>query len=222
MRRTRGRDIVLAFVLLVALALPALVVAFVILCADGRPVLYRQERLGRGGRRFTLHKFRTMRAGMGGAALTVGGDPRVTRIGSWLRRTKIDEWPQLIDVLVGRMTFVGARPEVPAYAALFEHGEARWLLERRPGITDPSSILCRREEALLARQSDPERWYREVLFPAKARLSWRYAERATLWSDVRVLLEPACGRPRFARAFAEWVGLGEEWKRILGEVVPRS
>lgn len=222
MRRTRGRDIVLACILLIVLALPALVVAFAILCVDGRPVLYRQERLGRGGRLFTLHKFRTMRAERGGAVLTVGGDPRVTRIGSWLRRTKIDEWPQLIDVLVGRMTFVGARPEVPAYAALFEHGEARSLLERRPGITDPSSILCRREEALLARQSDPERWYREVLFPAKARLSWRYAERATWWSDVRVLFETACGRPRFARTFAERVGLGEEWERILGEVVPRS
>lgn len=217
MRRTRGRDALLAAVLLVLLAPPALAVALAVLLVDGRPVLYRQKRLGRGGRLFTLHKFRTMRTGAAGPALTVGGDPRVTRLGAWLRRTKIDEWPQLLDVLAGRMALVGPRPEVPAYAALFDHGEAAALRALCPGVTDPSTVLCRHEEALLARRPDPDRWYREELLPAKARLSWRYAERATHRSDLLVLLETAWGRPRFCRAFAARAGLGDEWRRILGE-----
>lgn len=217
MRRTRARDAVLAALVLAVLALPALAVAALVLAFDGTPVFYRQERLGRGGRHFRIHKFRTMRPGAGGRPLTVGDDPRVTRLGAVLRRAKIDEWPQLLDVLGGRMALVGPRPEVPAYAAAFATEEGRHLLGLRPGITDPASLLCRDEARLLAARDDPERFYREVLLPAKIRLSWRYARRATHATDLAVLLETAVGRPRFSRAFLAREGLEEEWRVILGE-----
>jgi lipopolysaccharide/colanic/teichoic acid biosynthesis glycosyltransferase len=160
------------------------------------PVFFRQERAGRHGVTFRIHKFRTMRSGVAGLPLTVGDDPRITRAGAFLRRTRLDELPQLIDVLRGAMSLVGPRPEVPRYVAHYPPGLRERALAVRPGITDPSSLAFIDEAALLARAADPEREYIEVILPAKLQCAADYAENATLatdlallWRTLRVLLK---------------------------------
>lgn len=151
------------------------------------PVLFRQTRVGRFGVPFTIHKFRTMRVEPG-AAITVGADPRITRAGQLLRQTKLDELPQLWDVLRGAMSLVGPRPEVPQYVALYPAGLREQVLAVRPGITDPASLAFSHEAELLAAAADPEREYREVILPAKLKLSADYAAGATLAGDLRLIL----------------------------------
>jgi lipopolysaccharide/colanic/teichoic acid biosynthesis glycosyltransferase len=172
------------------------------------PVFFRQTRVGRHGVEFRIHKFRTMAcsAAVGGSAgavaaaqLTVGADRRITRVGAWLRRTKLDELAQLIDVLRGCMSLVGPRPEVPRYVATYPPALRDQVLSVRPGITDPASLAFRDESALLAGAADPEREYVEVVLPAKLRLSARYVDEATLGGDLRLIvrtLQTLCtGRP---------------------------
>lgn len=153
------------------------------------PVLFRQQRVGRHGRLFSIRKFRTMAADAPehGPLITVGNDPRITRAGGWLRRSKLDELPQLIDVLAGHMSLVGPRPEVPAYVARYPRDLRDKVLAVRPGITDPVSLAMADEGALLAAATDPEREYIEVLLPRKLRAAAAYAERATLWTDLGVI-----------------------------------
>jgi lipopolysaccharide/colanic/teichoic acid biosynthesis glycosyltransferase len=153
------------------------------------PVLFRQWRVGRHGREFSIHKFRTMVADAParGPPITVGDDPRITAAGALLRRSKLDELPQLLDVLAGHMSLVGPRPEVPAYVARYPAALRDKVLALRPGITDPVSLELADESALLARAADPEREYIEVLLPRKLRASAAYAEHATLWTDLAVL-----------------------------------
>ena len=151
------------------------------------PVLFRQTRVGRHGVPFSIHKFRTMRVAPG-AAITVGEDPRITRSGRVLRQTKLDELPQLWDVLRGAMSLVGPRPELPRYVALYPTELREQVLAVRPGITDPASLAFSHEAELLAAASDPEREYREVVLPAKLRLSADYAARATLATDLQLIL----------------------------------
>lgn len=151
------------------------------------PVFFRQERVGRGGRPFRIHKFRTMAHGAAGLQLTVGADARITRAGRVLRRTRLDELPQLLDVLRGRMSLVGPRPEVPRYVALYPAGLRERALAVRPGITDPASLAFIDEAERLARAADPEREYVEAILPLKVRAAADYAEHATLWSDLKVL-----------------------------------
>jgi lipopolysaccharide/colanic/teichoic acid biosynthesis glycosyltransferase len=153
------------------------------------PVFFRQERVGRGGALFRIHKFRSMRADAphAGPQLTVGADPRITRAGQVLRRTKLDELPQLIDVLAGSMSLVGPRPEVPRYVALYPAALRDKVLSVRPGITDPASIEYRDESALLARAADPERVYIEQVMPAKLRCAASYVDRMSLANDVRLI-----------------------------------
>ena len=136
-----------------------------------------------------MYKFRSMRvdAEALGGQLTVSGDTRVTRVGAFLRASKIDELPQLINVLVGEMSLVGPRPEVPRYVALYTP-EQRRVLEVRPGITDPASIRYRDESAVLARAADPERAYVEEVLPHKLAINLAYLERRSLASDVGVIL----------------------------------
>lgn len=183
----RAFDIVVAGLALLLLA-PLLVALglWVRLDSPG-PALFRQERVGRFGRRFRIHKFRTMADGVPGPQITVGADARITRAGAWLRAKKLDELPQLIDVLAGDMSLVGPRPEVPRYVALYPDALREKVLSVRPGITDPVSLGMADESARLARAADPEREYVEVLMPAKLREAAAYAERATLWSDLQVL-----------------------------------
>lgn len=166
-----------------------LVVAIAIKADSPGPVFYRQQRVGRGGVPFRIHKFRTMRhaPASAGPALTVGDDQRITRTGAWLRRTRVDELPQLIDVLRGAMSLVGPRPEVPRYVAHYPAALRDKVLSVRPGITDPASLAYRHEADLLARAADPEREYIDVVLPAKLALSAAYVARATWWSDLGVM-----------------------------------
>ena len=151
------------------------------------PVLYRQERVGRHGVPFRIHKFRTMAHGAAGLPLTVGADARITRAGAFLRRTRIDELPQFIDVLQGTMSLVGPRPEVPRYVAHYPPGLRERALAVRPGITDPASLAFIDEAALLSRAVDPEREYIEVILPRKLQLAADYAGQASLRTDLGVL-----------------------------------
>jgi lipopolysaccharide/colanic/teichoic acid biosynthesis glycosyltransferase len=184
-------DIVVSLAALLLLALPMLAVAAWIKLDSAGPVFFRQQRVGRHGVPFAIHKFRTMRHGAGGLALTVGDDARITRAGRWLRRTRLDELPQLLDVLAGDMSLVGPRPEVPRYVALYPPGLRERALAVRPGITDPASLAYIDEAALLAAAADPEREYVERILPAKLQAAAAYAERATLASDIAVLARTA-------------------------------
>jgi len=188
-RAKRTLDLVTAGAGLVVLAPLLAVVAVLVKTEDGGSVFFRQERVGYRGRTFRIWKFRTMvpDAGAQGLPLTVGGDSRVTRIGAWLRRLKLDELPQLFNVVVGDMTLVGPRPEVPCYVASYD-AEQRRVLELVPGVTDEASIRYVAESALLAAALDPERVYVSEIVPDKIRLNLAYAAHATVWTDVRVIL----------------------------------
>jgi lipopolysaccharide/colanic/teichoic acid biosynthesis glycosyltransferase len=153
------------------------------------PALFRQQRVGRHGVPFEIHKFRTMVADAParGPAITIGADPRITRAGAWLRRTRLDELPQLFDVLAGHMSLVGPRPELPRYVSLYPAELRDVVLAVRPGITDPVSIALLDEGERLALAADAEREYVEVLLPRKLALAAQYARESTLWTDVLVL-----------------------------------
>jgi len=165
-------------------------VALCIRVCDGSPVFFRQVRVGRGGTPFRIWKFRTMVPGAEsrGALLTVGGDGRITPTGMRLRRWKIDELPQLFNVLDGSMSLVGPRPEVARYVARYSP-EQRRVLDMVPGITDPASIRYRDESKLLARAGNPEEYYIRVLLPEKIRLNLEYGKIATISRDIRVILK---------------------------------
>ncbi|WP_428419992.1 sugar transferase [Methylibium sp.] len=182
-------DLLLALGGLLLLAPLLLVIAAAIRLDSRGPVLFRQERVGRHGRLFRIHKFRTMVADASrrGPSLTVGDDARITRVGRWLRERRLDELPQLIDVLLGDMSVVGPRPELPRYVAQYPAALRERVLSVRPGITDPASLAHLDESALLARAADPEREYVEVILPRKLQLAADYADRASTASDLRVL-----------------------------------
>jgi len=189
----RAFDLVGAALGLLLLSPLLAVLALVIKLDSPGPVFYRQQRVGRHGVPFRIHKFRTMthRPGGGGPELTVAGDARITRSGKWLRRSKLDELAQLIDVLQGTMSLVGPRPEVPRYVALYPPAQRAKVLAVRPGITDIASIEYRDENTLLARATDPEREYVQVVLPAKLRLAERYVDEASLALDMRLLWRTA-------------------------------
>ena len=181
--------------LLGALGLAALSPAFALIAlaikADSPgPVFFRQERVGRHGRIFRIHKFRTMvlDAERRGLQITAGADRRITRVGAFIRRYKLDELPQLLDVVRGDMSLVGPRPEVPRYVALYPEDIRDVVLSVRPGITDEASIAYRDENELLGASADPERTYVEVLMPAKLRLAVEYVRTRTFLGDIRIVL----------------------------------
>ena len=180
-------DIIASGIGLLFLALPLTVIALAVSLDSPGPVFYRQVRVGRGGTTFRIFKFRTMRTASAGPSITVGEDPRITRVGRFLRAYKLDELPQLINVLVGQMSLVGPRPEVPEYAHVYPEQERVWSV--RPGITDPTSIEFRNEAELLAGVDDPESYYRDVLLKQKTTAYLAYIERASLRYDIAVILE---------------------------------
>lgn len=148
---------------------------------------FTQQRVGRGGRPFTVVKLRTMRPTREpGTTITSAGDPRITRVGRFLRRTKLDELPQLWNVLKGDMSFVGPRPDVPGYADKLQ-GEERLLLSVRPGITGPATLAYRGEEAILAEQDCPERYNDEVIYPDKVRINLEYIRNWRFRDDLRYI-----------------------------------
>jgi lipopolysaccharide/colanic/teichoic acid biosynthesis glycosyltransferase len=208
-RAARIFDIVAAGVALITLAPLLAVIAVAIKVTDGGPVLFRQERIGRHRRPFHIIKFRTMTrdAERTGLPLTVGADPRISPIGRILRRWKLDELPQLINLARGEMTFVGPRPEVRRYVDLYTPAQRR-VLDYVPGLTDPASVTYIDEASQLALSSDPEETYIQVIMPEKIRLSLAYGEYgrlggdlATIWSTLITLL-----RGRGVRVYPQGAG----------------
>jgi lipopolysaccharide/colanic/teichoic acid biosynthesis glycosyltransferase len=170
------------------LLLPVLAaIAAAILWDDGAPVFFSQTRVGRRGRPFRIWKFRTMRAGSRGSAVTAAGDARVTRTGAVLRRFKLDELPQLFNVLKGDMSLVGPRPEVPEYVEL-EAPIWQAVLQVRPGVTDLATLLYRDEERLLGSAGDPNELYRETVLPAKLMLNLGYLHSRSFPRDLTLIL----------------------------------
>jgi len=184
----RAFDFVASFSGLVLLSPVMLAVAAAVRLSSPGPVLYVQNRVGRQGRLFRCAKFRTMRVGAdAGGSVTTATDSRITPVGQFLRRWKLDELPQLWNVLTGRMSFVGPRPDVPGYADRL-HGEDRRILDLRPGITGPATLLFREEERLLALAKDPKAFNDEVIFPEKVRINREYLETASFWRDIGYIL----------------------------------
>lgn len=169
------------------------VVALSVRLSSPGPVFYRQERVGRGGKTFRIVKFRSMfvDADQRGLAITATGDPRITSVGRILRHFKLDELPQLWNVLMGEMSLVGPRPEVPRYVESYSEAQRR-VLAVRPGITDPASIAYRHEEELLGTYPDPDLHYREVMLPHKLSLNLEYLTRMSFSYDLSLIVRTAC------------------------------
>jgi lipopolysaccharide/colanic/teichoic acid biosynthesis glycosyltransferase len=167
--------------------LPAFgMLALLIVLRDGRPVLFSQMRVGRYGRHFRIWKFRTMRAGTAGSAVTAAGDSRITETGAKLRKFKLDELPQLFNVLRGDMSLIGPRPEAPQFVS---EASPVWqaVLKVRPGITDVATLVYRDEEALLGRSRNTDTFYRETVLPAKLLLNLSYLRTRSFWQDIRLI-----------------------------------
>ena len=164
-----------------------LVVAFLIkIKMPGGPVLFRQKRVGKDGKLFTMYKFRTMIVDHGGSSISVEGEARITPLGKVLRKYKLDELPELWNVLITDMSFVGPRPDVPGYADKLE-GEDRIILQLRPGITGPASLKYRNEESILAKVEDPQKYNDEVIFPDKVRINKYYLQHYSFWMDIKMI-----------------------------------
>lgn len=180
-------DLVVGVVGMLALSPLMGVLALVLRVRHGRPVLFLQERVGRHGQPFRLVKFRTMNAGPG-LNVTTSRDARVHGTGAFLRRTKLDELPQLYNVVVGHMSLVGPRPEVPAYVRLWPTAARDRILSVRPGITDPAAIAFRNESDILTGADDPHQFYIDSVLPAKVAMYLDYIENRSLLSDAKVLV----------------------------------
>ena len=173
---------------------PVLIVAAISVRLSSRgPVFFRQIRVGRSGNTFYMLKFRTMveNDSANATMVTAANDPRITPVGSFLRKTKIDELPQLWNVVWGDMSLVGPRPEVPKFTAQYTKAQ-RAVLLARPGVTGPAAIAFVHEEEVLARQPDAELFYRTTLLPAKLALDLAYCENIRLWNDLRLLFSDRC------------------------------
>lgn len=182
-------DIVAAATGLLLIAVPLSALMILVRLTSPGPVFFRQERIGRGGRPFFILKLRTMvqDAPKLGKQITSGDDPRITRVGHFLRKTKLDELPQLINVLRGDMSLVGPRPEVRCYVDMFSD-DYKTILQVRPGVTDLASIKYRDESTILGQAADPEQEYIRVVLPEKIRLAKEYVARQSLWLDLTILV----------------------------------
>lgn len=159
----------------------------------GGPVIFKQKRVGRNGKLFTMYKFRSMTVGHGGSSVSVAGESRITPLGAKLRHYKLDELPELWNVLTGDMSFVGPRPDVPGYADQLR-GDEREVLKLRPGITGPASLKYRDEEDLLALQPDPQKYNDEVIFPDKVRMNLYYLHHYSFVKDIEMIFCTVLGR----------------------------
>lgn len=158
----------------------------------GGPAIFAQQRVGKDGKLFTMYKFRSMTMGHAGSSVSVAGESRITPLGAKLRRYKLDELPELWNVLIGDMSFVGPRPDVPGYADLLR-GENRLILKLRPGITGPASLKYKNEEELLAQVDDPQTYNDEVIYPDKVRINLGYYYHHSLLGDLKLILETVFG-----------------------------
>ncbi|MCX6266659.1 MAG: sugar transferase [Bacteroidetes bacterium] len=179
-------DRLLAFIALLILSPLLLMVAVGVKISSRGPVFFLQKRVGKDGRLFTIIKFRTMTANDGINTVTAVNDHRITKFGAFLRKWKIDELPELINILVGDMSFVGPRPDVPGYADLLK-GNDRKILTLRPGITGPASLKYYNEEEILASVGNPKEYNDQVIFPDKVRINLKYLERSSLAEDLKII-----------------------------------
>ena len=187
-------DRAMAFIGLLILWPVLLVVAILIkVKMPGGPVIFKQKRVERDGKLFTMYKFRSMTVGHGGSSVSVAGESRITPLGAKLRHYKLDELPELWNVLIGDMSFVGPRPDVPGYADQLK-GADRDVLKLRPGITGPASLKYRDEEDLLAGKEDPQKYNDEVIFPDKVRINLYYLHHYSFLKDIEMIFCTVLGR----------------------------
>ena len=170
-----------------------LVIAVLIKLKMPGPILFKQKRVGQNGELFTMVKFRTMTIGHGGSSISVKGESRITSLGAILRKYKLDELPELWNVIKGEMSLVGPRPDVPGYADKLE-GRNRDILKLKPGITGPASLKYANEEELLSLQPDPKRYNDEVIYPDKVRINLEYLDRQNLLVDLNLILHTIFGK----------------------------
>lgn len=184
----------MAFVGLVVLS-PILFVVWILIrikMPDG-PAVFTQKRVGKGGILFTMYKFRSMSAHHSGSTVSVAGESRITPLGAKLRRYKLDELPELWNVFIGDMSFVGPRPDVPGYADKLE-GDDRRVLQLRPGITGPASLKYRDEEVLLATQANPQEFNDKVIYPDKVRINLYYLDHYSFVADIKMIIATVLGK----------------------------
>ncbi|NMA84273.1 MAG: sugar transferase [Epulopiscium sp.] len=183
-------DIFFSFSGLLLLSVFFLIIAIAIKIDSRGPIFYRQIRVGKDGKKFRIFKFRTMveDAETKGLQITVEKDNRITKVGGFLRKHKIDELTQLINVLQGAMSLVGPRPEVPKYVSLYTE-EQREVLKVKPGITDYASILYKNENILLASSEEPEKMYIHEIMPKKIELNMRYIKDISIWNDIKIIFK---------------------------------
>ena len=181
-------DRIMALFGLLFLSPVLLIVAILIkLKMPGGPIIFSQKRVGQYGKLFTMYKFRSMTVGHGGSSISVAGENRITPLGVKLRKYKLDELPELWNVLIGDMSFVGPRPDVPGYADILE-GNDRRVLELKPGITGPASLKYRNEEEILAMQDDPIKYNDEVIFPDKVKINLKYLDNWSFFEDIKIII----------------------------------
>ena len=187
-------DRIMAFVGLVVLS-PILFVVWILIrikMPDG-PAVFTQKRVGKGGILFTMYKFRSMSAHHSGSTVSVAGESRITPLGAKLRRYKLDELPELWNVFIGDMSFVGPRPDVPGYADKLE-GDDRRVLQLRPGITGPASLKYRDEEVLIAAQANPQEFNDKVIYPDKVRINLYYLDHYSFVADIKMIIATVLGK----------------------------
>lgn len=159
----------------------------------GGPIIFKQRRVGQHGQLFTMYKFRSMTVGHSGSSVSVKGESRITPLGAKLRKYKLDELLELWNVLIGDMSLVGPRPDVPGYADKLE-GENRRMLLLKPGITGPASLKYRNEEEILAEQENPQKYNDAVLFPDKVQINIEYLDNWSFWNDIKIIIYTVLGK----------------------------
>jgi lipopolysaccharide/colanic/teichoic acid biosynthesis glycosyltransferase len=160
------------------------------------PILFRQKRIGRHGKKFIIYKFRTMTINHGGNTISIKGEDRITPLGAFLRKHKLDELHELWNVLKGDMSFVGPRPDMPEYTSKLT-GKERFILELRPGITGPATLKYSNEEQLLASVADPKKYNDEILWPDKVRLNLEYYYSRSFWGDISLIFKTVFSRGKY-------------------------
>lgn len=182
----RTFDIILSIFAIFLLFPSFLVVSFLIVIDSGFPIFFLQKRIGRDAKEFNIIKFRTMKTNNENITITVSDDSRITRIGKYLRKTKIDELPEILNVLFGQMSFVGPRPDVKGYADKLK-GANRKILALRPGITGPASLKYYNEEYILSQKSNPKKYNDEVIFPDKVKINMHYFHNRSFFLDLKII-----------------------------------
>ncbi|RUA11756.1 MAG: sugar transferase [Flavobacteriia bacterium] len=185
----RSFDIIFSIIGLAFFGIPIILLILLATFSTGKFGLFKQERIGKDTEVFNMYKIRSMKREEGSdISITVAGDKRITRFGKFLRKFKLDELPQLFNVLIGDMSFVGPRPDIKGYADRLQ-GEDRIILTVNPGITGPATIRFKNEEQILARQQDPKKYNDQVIWPEKVRINIQYIENWTLWKDIKYIFK---------------------------------